>query len=618
VEEPTSAAKHPCQAACAQRTTVDPDDELILPKHKRVIAAYSSNAAGATELHLHYGEKEILFDEPELFAFGEGLARQSRFVARTAASWGAGYDWLRVRTLLETLLEEGVLRHARATEPEAVAAAGARRSPLPRARASAPRTWIELEAITGELTGRPLELGYLESIVPVYRIAHPALDTEGRQVGEANVFPMQLRLDVPTEWRTCPYAGSRYQDDLPMNVTALRSMSKHWKHAMAALLRIRDSYLRRFPRARAGWTVGDLQRVSSLALTLPAYLLMRAQDRVENGELHAVLSSLYRVVDGVRMTMHRMLFTSVNEPFLSPEAPMTAAEIYAYAERNTVFLSDHGVCAGPKAMIEEFLRVLVDGQPVEHAEAAPLDAHAEAALAQLDPAFDYCLHGLQAYAVVFSLWPEMARAYERLMALAETWPEGGSGALLGFRERLRRSVRFLRSASRMKTEEHRIALERAYADMYAQCASGLGSASSGLPLAERIAPVGAANHAGAAARLRSLLHRCSRGTSGTQGAALDSLTDALMDYFRREQATVRAASEIQSRINQLLGRTPPVRPLTGSDLALHYRLVSFHYPRQQLQDLGGRLPYLGDELEGLGLRAVVTGDAIEICGRGDP
>jgi len=45
-----------------ERTTVDPDDQLILPKHKRVIAAYSSNEAGATELHLHYGEKEILFD----------------------------------------------------------------------------------------------------------------------------------------------------------------------------------------------------------------------------------------------------------------------------------------------------------------------------------------------------------------------------------------------------------------------------------------------------------------------------------------------------------------------------------------------------------------------------
>ena len=602
-----------------ERTTVDPDDQLILPKHKRVIAAYSSNEAGATELHLHYGEKEILFDEPELFAFGEGLAKQSSFVASTATTWGKGYNWLRVCTLLETLLEEGVLRHARATEPGPVPVAGARPSSLPCAHAAVPRTWIELEAITGELTGRPLELGYLESIIPVYRIAHPALDTEGRQVGEANVFPMHLRLDVSTEWRTCPYPGSRYQDDLPMNVTALRSMSKHWKQAMAALLRIRESYLRRFPRARAGWTVGDLQRVSSLALTLPAYLLMRAQDRVENGELHAVLSSLYRVVDGVRMTMHRMLFTSVNEPFLAPEAPMTAAEIYAYAERNTVFLSDHGVCAGPKAMIEEFLRVLVDGQPVEHVDAALPDPSVEAALAQLDPAFDYCLYGLQAYAVVFSLWPEMARAYERLMTLLETWPEGASDGLLAFRERLRCSVRFLRTASRMKTEEHRIVLERAYADMYAQCARGLGSAGSGLPLAKRIAPVDAANHASAAARLRTLLHRRSCGTSGTQAAALASLTEALMDYFRREQAIVRAASEIQSRINQLLGRTPPMRPLTGSDLALHYRLVSFHYPRQQLQDLGGRLPYLGDELaEALGMRPAVTGDAIEICDDGGP
>ena len=73
-----------------------------------------------------------------------------------------------------------------------------------------PRTWFECEAITRELTGHPLELGYLEAIVPIYRVAHIALDAEGRQVGEANVFPKPLRLDIPTEWRTCPHPGKPF------------------------------------------------------------------------------------------------------------------------------------------------------------------------------------------------------------------------------------------------------------------------------------------------------------------------------------------------------------------------------------------------------------------------
>jgi hypothetical protein len=606
----------PMHAIHTQRTLLDADDELIFPKHKRVITQYSTNESGVTELHLYYGEKEISFDEPELFAFGEGLAKQSRFVAGTATTWGEGYDWPRVRELLEQLLEEGILRRARDHESESNAVHWACPSPLPAARSTVARTWFDCENIMRELTGRPLELGYLELVIPIYRVAHIAMDAEERQVGEANVFPKQLRLDVPTEWRTCPYAGSRYQDDLPMNVTALKSMKKHWAQTMVVLLRIRDAYLRRFPQARHGSTVGDLQRLSSLVLTVPAYLLMRTQHRVENGHLHPVLSSMFRVTDGVRMTMHRMLFTSANEPSLPPDAPMTSAEIYAYAERNTVFLSTYGVCAGPRAMIEEFLHVLVDGKPVEGAESVVLDASVHAALEDLNPAFDYCLYGLQAYAVVFSLWPTMSRTYERLLALVETWSGDESETLIVFRERLQRSVRFLRTATRQNTEEQRVSHERAYADMYAQCAGGLGAPPSGAVLSERIAPTRAAHHAGATDRLRGVLQERFCGIAAADGPALEGMVDTLMDYFRQEQAIVRAASEIQQRINHLLGRTPPTRSLTATDLALHYRLVAFHYRPQALQGVGGRLPYLVDELEEvLGLHIVVTHDTIEISDR---
>jgi hypothetical protein len=242
----------PMQAMQVPPPVLEADDELVFPQLKRVVTQYTTDASGTPELHLYYGEKEIVFDEPGLFAFGEGLAKQSRFIAKTAVTWGEGYDWPGVRDLLAQLLDEGILRHASANVSEYGPHHGAWPSPLPPAQTTVSRTWFECEAITRELVGRPLELGYLELIIPIYRVAHIAMDAEGRQVGEANVFPLPLRLDVPTEWRTCPYAGSRYQDDLPMNVTALRSMSKYWKPTMVALLRIRDAYLHRFPRAQHG------------------------------------------------------------------------------------------------------------------------------------------------------------------------------------------------------------------------------------------------------------------------------------------------------------------------------------------------------------------------------
>jgi hypothetical protein len=446
----------------------------------------------------------------------------------------------------------------------------------------------------------------LELVVPIFRVAHLALDAEGRQVGEANVFPKPLRLDVPTEWRTCPHVGSRYQDDRPMNVTALKSMRKHWAQMMMSLLRIRDAYLRRFPKARHGWTVGDLERLSSLVLTVPAYLLMRTQHPVENGHLHPVLSSMFRVTDGVRMTMHQMLFFPVVEPTLPPDAPMTSAEIYAYAERNYVFHSNHGVCAGPKAMIEEFLNVLVDGQPVEGAESVVLDAPVQAALEDLDPAFDYGLYGLQAHAVVFSLWPAMGRTYDQLWTIVEAWSEDSSGTLGAFRERLQSDVKLLRTETLLRTDEWRVSRERAYADMYAQSASGLGPDSSGETLSERIAPVWAAHHAHTADQLRTVLKRRFCGTAIAEGPQLESLVARLMDYFRQEQAIVKAACEIQQRINRLLGRTLPTRPFTASEIDIYHLMLG---------DVA-RLPYLVDELEEmLGLRIVVTRDTIEISDR---
>jgi hypothetical protein len=86
------------------------DDELVLNMDLPAHTQYSTNDYGCTELHLQYGLKEISFDEPGLFSFGEALALQSRFIAMTAVTWGTGYEWPRVQGLLEQLIEEGVFQ----------------------------------------------------------------------------------------------------------------------------------------------------------------------------------------------------------------------------------------------------------------------------------------------------------------------------------------------------------------------------------------------------------------------------------------------------------------------------------------------------------------------------
>ena len=50
-----------------------PTDELCLPLHRRMVVQYLPRADGVRQLHLYYGDKEISFDDPAMFPFGEAL-----------------------------------------------------------------------------------------------------------------------------------------------------------------------------------------------------------------------------------------------------------------------------------------------------------------------------------------------------------------------------------------------------------------------------------------------------------------------------------------------------------------------------------------------------------------
>ncbi|MBS0150852.1 MAG: hypothetical protein JSR31_07910 [Nitrospira sp.] len=598
----------PVKGKSSERPQLSEDTNLLFLQHRRLYVEYSTAESGERELHLYYGEKEIAFDDPELFAFGEGLAKHERFLARDTTTWGTGYEWARVRELLEELISEGFLTpmdpHESGIGPRPQ---GACPSPLPPAKSMAPRTWFDSEAILRELTGHPLEVGYLEAVIPVSHVAHMAMDTEGRQMGEANVFPPQLRLEIPTEWRTCPHAGTRYLNEKPMNATALKSMRHHWPQIMAVLVHIREAFIQRFPHVRQGWTVGDLQRLATVVLAIPGYLLMRTHDRIENGQLHPVLSGMVRVTDGIRMTTTEMLYTSESyEPNRLPDALLTGTDIYAYAERNYLLHSMHGVCAGPKAMIDEFLAVLVDGHSPKSGEDVVLEPALLAMLSELDEAFDYGLYGLQSYAIVYSLWPAMRQSYEKLINLVTAWPGERSDVLNTFADRLQESAQYLEGLTRMTVAQYSAVLGRVYEDMYEQATNALGCLSSGKTYAESMTPTNTPHHADATAQLQALLYQHLNPITDADCIAVNSIVDCLMDYSCQEQAVVRAVGESQRAINRLLERAMPTRPLAAADLHLF----------QKLRGGSQRQPYLPDDIaDMLEIRITVTQDDIHIVDR---
>ena len=615
LQTPTDRALQcPMHAAAAPAPELQPQHLLVLPRHKSAVVQYAENEAGERELRLFHLDKEICFDEPELFTFGETLAQKSRFVAAEALGWGQPGDWPKVRELLQALIDEGVLRLADPAETEARLGgdAGARPSPLPPARTDRPRSWHECPGLMAELSGRPLEIGHLELVVPIFRVAHMAMDAEGRQVGESNAFPAALRVDVPTRWRECIYSGSRYRDDKPMNVTALKAMRAHWGPMMAMLLKVRQAYLARCPEARpenGGWTVGHLERLSTAVLTLPALQLMRAERRVENGRLHPVLSSMFRVTDGLRMTMHHMLFIPFGEPTRKPDTPMTSAEVHAYAERAFSLHSEHGVCAGPKVMIDEFLSVLVDGQLPRDGLPGTLDDELQAAVADIEPAIDYAMLGLKAYAAIFSHWPMVMRSYEELHAIVLAWVQvEPTPAVRAAQQWLQPVIERLRGSTHLATEAWRADREVVYGDMYAQCERTLRGTLPAHTLAERLAPrTLAADEAPVPALQAAIERHFGPGKAGAQQHFRAEWLAALLQYFTQAQAAVRVAGEVQRDTNRLLGRTPPTQRFQVADIDIYVQLEG---------SLEGRVPFLLDELARVfGIEVVIDSDAMDIQDR---
>jgi hypothetical protein len=581
-------------------TVIAPSDQLHVAHRKRMSFAYVTSESGVRELQIYYGAKEVCFDEEHLFPWGEALVGHGSFTAESATAWGPGYAWDEIRPLLEALVAEGIVKRG---EPSHDARGGGLvASQVPASVCPFARTWsaADCEAISRDLGGRAIEIGYLEAFLSVYRIAHPALDADDRQVGEANTFPIGLRLDRDTEWRVCQYPGSRYRDDMPMNVTALKAMIKHWKPIMVTLRAVRSELARRLPRCRTGWTVGDLHLFSGIALSLPAFQLMRGGAASPQPPIHPVLSSLFRITDGIRMATHLMLFLS-QERTRKPAEPTTATDLYEFVERNGMFLSPHGVCAGPKPLIDEFLAVIFDGSEAQGGDAMALPPEVQALVDQLPEVFDYALLGLQSWAVSRSVWLAMSRAYRAIRALLEA-RAGDRGIAAQLRDRVRADWTKLGRQRIADDHEHDVHVD-VYTDTYEQSWRALRRPLGPPTLAAVVAPVAEGPaHRVAAGQLRELL--AVRLAGSELAGDVDHLVATLVHYLREEQAILGATEAIQAAINAMLGRPVPTRPLTARDL------------RVNLTMYGGVIAefmYLFDMLEHeLGFHVTCSAAAIEV------
>lgn len=592
-----------------------PDDELGIPKPRRLMHTLAEED-GTPCLYLYYGIKEICFDDARLIPFGRGLLDHPRFRADEACRWSEGepYEWGEVRELLEVLLEEEILAPA-AELPDPAAAApsnlpvtveGQDADPSgPEERATWSRHEDRCPHLTAEIFGRSQPSSHLEFLIPSYRVAHPAFDRDDRQVGEANVYPPTLRARVPTEWRTCPYPGSRFQDERPMNISALRSMSEHWTRSLTHALEARSHFLR-----RAGLPtdqdlhLGDLYLLSLFLLALPGYMLHRPREPVANGDLPVAVASLFRVTDGVRFSIEHLLHGHGREVLLL-DAHLDPRAFLHLVEQECLFLGVHGVCAGPAPRVLEFLDLMITGRwsgprgrqldpgsvGGNDRETGP-SLHTE--VGSLDAVLGY---------TVLTTWLTTAQElfWHRTATLACSL--GDAASHLEVRPdcprpdvpRVLREV--ARSHRRSQTEPPRLRRPDVLEELLLQCArlaetgstakskTSAGGLFGQLPAAgtepawkelaqtSRLLPDGEAQAAAATAALHRFLRERQIPSALPEGT-LEALVPAVLQGAALERRALGVFNALQQLVNELLERPPMDRPLDRRDLVDQGRVLA--------------------------------------------
>ncbi|MGB1009809.1 MAG: hypothetical protein ACPGVP_08815 [Thiolinea sp.] len=193
------------------------------------------------------------------------------------------------------------------------------------------------------------------------RHVHEYLDVVGRPVGEGRSEACE---QIDTQFKRCPYPGSRHQHAQPMNFSALQSITPQWRNIVTLLAWLGQRY-RDYNHCGTS-RYYDLARISGMGIFLADYLTLRHVNPLQSGQVSVILSGLYKVCLGFQqVTFFAMMNENFDEQELTAQEAAelpAASEFYAWLEENELLIGEAEVCGGSELMISKAYEAMLGQQ----------------------------------------------------------------------------------------------------------------------------------------------------------------------------------------------------------------------------------------------------------------
>ena len=178
------------------------------------------------------------------------------------------------------------------------------------------------------------------------------LDTEGRPLGEQRAS--QLYTNTKTLKIKCNYPGSRFQNEKPMNISALKQVMENKNEIFYLFSTLRQHISKRDNFKKISYL--EVWEIASRAILLPLFIKLNNKSKIP-----AYAAGLYKVGFGLISVAMKLTLKETR----GEDLPVDPSYVFQSAEDSGELIGAHEVCAGPEKLIKDVVYSIIYGDSLD-------------------------------------------------------------------------------------------------------------------------------------------------------------------------------------------------------------------------------------------------------------